>query len=887
MAVTVGTQLGSHEITGLLGKGGMGEVYLARDLKLRREVAIKILPEEFSRDADRVSRFQREAEVLASLNHPNIAGIHSLEEARGARFLVLELVKGETLAEKLKRGPVSIEEALRIGKQICGALEAAHEKGVVHRDLKPPNVKITPEGTVKLLDFGLARLFEIESQSGDPSNSPTLMSQAGGGVILGTAAYMSPEQARGQGACKQSDIWAFGCVLFEMLTGRQPFAGDTVTDILARIVTVNPDFKSLPEATPPPIQSLIRRCLEKDRQQRLHDIADARIEISEVQNRSLSVGSNATPVRRAVPAWAILAALLSFLVGSFAAWLLKPGAHTNTSAVVRLSAALPPGDVLGAVSSQPLAISPDGSLLTYVGAHGATEQLYLRNLGSIETKLVPSTEGAKDPFFSPDGRWIGFFADGKLQKVSVSGGTSQTIGEAPLDAGGSWGEDDSIYFSPSVVGGLWSVPAVGGKPQELTKLDGGKGEISHRWPQLLPGGRAILFTVFTGHGWDEKRVELLVLKTGERRVLLQGASTGRYISSGHVVYSRAGTLTAVPFDLQRLAVRGSPVALAEQVEEAFEGALYAPSDSGTLAYVPGSLNAARRRLVWVNRSGEIEALPAPARAYDHAAISPDGRYVALGISEGVSGVWTYDFARSTLTPLTPGASSYLPVWMPDGNSIIFQGIRGGFGNLFRKAADGSGEEERLTTAESFQAPGAVSRDGKSLVFHAASPATGPDIFILPLDGDRKVIPFLKTPATEIHPQFSPDGGFLAYSSDESGRFEVYVRPLSGPPRNIWQISTDGGREPVWSRNGRELFYRNADKMMVVNITAGSSFTSTAPRLLFERHFAEGTAGTIGYDVSIDGQRFVMIQPTEPEQAATQIHVVLNWFEELKQRVPTR
>ena len=510
-------------------------------------------------------------------------------------------------------------------------------------------------------------------------------------------------------------------------------------------------------------------------------------------------------------------------------------------------------------------------------------------MDGTDAQAIAGTEGAHSPFFSPDGQWIGFFAQGKLKKVPAAGGAAQVVCDAPIGLGGDWAADDTIYFTPLSVGGVWRVAASGGTPEEITTLDRSKGEVSHRWPQALPGGKAVLFTVWVGPGWDEKSLQMHVLGTGERRVLAQGAGSGRYVASGHVVYNRngAGSLMALPFDFERLNVSsGAAVALAEQVwEGGAEGAQFAVSEAGTMAYTPNHTRRYEKRLVWVDRQGKVEPLAASPRPYYDPRLSPDGLQLAVSSEESTERVWMFNFARSTLTALTTAsASSQSPVWMPDGARIVYRGTRQGFRNLFWKSGDGSDEEQRLSMNESLQTPVSVSPDGKRLAYTDNNRVSGNDIWVLPLDGNRTAEPFLTTPASENNAHFSPDGHRLAYVSDESGRSEIYVQPFPGPGRR-WAISTDGGDEPVWSRDGRELFYRNGNTMMAVPITSQATFAAGVPRLLFTSEFESTGTGTSGYDVSLDGRRFLMIQSTEPDQPATQVSVVINWFEELRRLVP--
>jgi serine/threonine-protein kinase len=688
----------------------------------------------------------------------------------------------------------------------------------------------------------------------------------------------------------RTDVWALGCILYELFTGKPAFPGEDITEIIATVVKGEPDWAALPETAPTNIRFVLGRCLEKDMNRRFRAVADVGIEIEEALTSPIHPGTTipaAKGLRRAIPLG--LAALLAVSVAIAAAtvvWYMKPAALPD-EAVTRLTVALDQETQLTNLSYPLLALSPDGTQLAYVAIpkQGGVRKLYVRALNSLEARPIPGTEGAQTPFFSPDGQWIGFFAQGKLRKVSVAGGAAQSLCDAPTGLGGAWGPDGTIFFAPFNTSGLFRVSAAGGEPQEVTTLKRSEGEISHRWPQVLPGGKAVLFTVWTGPGWEERHVAVQSLETGERKILVRGGTTGRYLPTGHLVFTQGRTLMAMPFDLAGLEVTGDPpVPLAEQVME-IEGAQYTFSASGLLAYLPDNPRWQERRLVWVDREGSIEPLAAPPRPYVYGPrISPDGRQVAVHIEGASWGIWVYDFARATLTRLTSGEASQFPVWTPDGKRIAYRGTRTGFRNLFWMAADGTEVEERLTTSEHFQTPSSWSPDGKWLAFQELTPNTGSDIWVLPLEegGEPKV--FLSTSASEVRPRFSPDGRWLAYQSNESGRDEVYVRPFPGPGGK-WQISTEGGGLPFWARNGRELFYINDNKVMAVEITPGSGLTAGVPRLLFERNELLG-GYTSRADVSLDGQRFLMIQPAESADVATQINVVLNWFEELKRLVPT-
>jgi len=889
--ISAGTKVGPYEITGAIGAGGMGEVYRARDPKLGRDVAIKVLPEAFARDAERMARFQREAKVLASLNHPNIATIHGLEDSGDTHALVMELVEGPTLADRIKQGPIPVDESVRIAKQIADALEYAHERGIIHRDLKPANIKVSADDTVKVLDFGLAKALEGDPSSIDISTSPTISRVATqAGVLLGTAAYMSPEQAKAKTVDRRADIWAFGCVLYEMLTGKQAFTGETVTDTLASIIKEEPDWKLLPAGTPMRVRVLLQRCLQKDPKERLQAIGDARIALNEVLSGAPDASLAGVPGISA-PLWrraliiGLGALLLVAIVTALATWNLKHSPPPPPQPVTRTAITLPPGQQLAGLDAGPaVALSSDGTHLAYVATQGGKQQIYLRAMDSLEAKPISGTEGAVNFFFSPDGQWVAFFADGKLKKISVNGGAALTLADAGGPHGANWGSQGMIVFAPTLVSVLYQVPDAGGAPQPLTRFE--KGEITHRWPEFLPGDKAVLFD--GGTSLPSRQVVAQSIETGERRNVIQEGTQPRYALSGHLVYVQGANLMAVPFDPQRLEATGAAVPVVEGVLESpgSGAAQYSFSATGSLIYVPGGVQATRAGLVWVNRLGAEQPLAVPTHGYRNPRLSPDGRRVAIGIADLGSQIWLYDLSADTLTRITfEGNANSYPAWTPDGKRIAFESAKEGPLNLYWQLADGSGGLERLTTSESWQVLSSWSPDGQLLAFTEVNPTTSYDIWILRMS-DRKAQPFLRTAFNEAAPQFSPDGRWIAYASDESGRFEVYVQPYPGPGGK-WQVSTEGGTEPVWNRNGRELFYRSGDKMMAVDVTTQPSFVAGKSRMLFQGPYLP-TPGTLpNYDVSPDGQRFLMLKPSEQSEAApTQINVVLNWFEELKRLVPT-
>jgi serine/threonine-protein kinase len=856
----------------------MGEVYRARDLKLKREVAIKILPEEFAHDPDRVNRFQREAEVLASLSHPNIAGIYDLREVSGSQYLVLELVEGETLADRIGRGPIPVEDALHIAKSICEALEAAHEKGIIHRDLKPANIKITTDGLVKVLDFGLAKVFERQRQP-DMSSSPTLMSASVPGVILGTAAYMSPEQAKGRPADTRSDIWAFGCVLYEMLIGKRAFDGNDVHDFVAAILRAEPEWSTLPQAMPSVVHKLLRRCLQKDLKQRLGDIRDARFEIEEAMALPDTLALQAAPPGRTGTRWTyVLPWGLAAISAVVSLRLLVGPARDGSSdrVITRLEMTLPTGVELFTLAGGSIAVSPDGRRVAFVGVLGGLRQIYVRALDALEATPLRGTENASSCFFSFDGRSIVFLtAGGVLRKVSLADGLVDSLTpQADFDAV-AWGSDDRIVFVRD--GTLWEVPASGGMARRLLSLDSTRHETRQTWPVLLPGGKAVLFSSVTGDSWDSARIESLVLATGERRVIVERGTFPLYAPSGHLVFYRDGGLLAAPFDTNRLQLTGSPTRVIENLPPTSINVPLVGASGGTLVYAPTTLTS---RLVWVSRQGAEQSITETLRTYANPRVAPDGHRVLVQAGD----LWIQDVARATFTRLTSGeavlSGGGFPVWAPDGSRIVFRTM----GGLRWLAVDGGGRGEAISGTTSADYPGSISPDGARLLFVRLSPDTSGDLYLASLGGNSQTQAILKTPAYEGSARFSPDGKWIAYSSNESGQMEVFVRPYPAPDRK-WQVSTQGGTQPVWNPNGKELFYRNSNKMMSVEVSAGADLRLSQPRVLFDRQYAFGSGITIpNYDVSPDGQRFAMIKD---ESSGTHLNVVLNWLRELQERVPVK
>ena len=812
-----GTQLGSYEILSPLGKGGMGEVWRARDSKLGREVAIKTLPEAFAEDEERLARFEREAKLLASLNHPNIAAIYGLEEDNGTRFLVLELVEGDTLAERLKRGAIPVEETLKLALQIAEALEAAHGKGVIHRDLKPANINVTPDRKIKVLDFGLAKAFAGDGSDVNLSQSPTLsMAATQPGVILGTAAYMSPEQARGQEVDKTADVWAFGCVLFEMLAGRRTYEGPTVSDVLAGVLAREPAWKSLPPNLHPRIRLLLERCLEKDSKDRYRGIEDARVDVQKVLADPASVlvqfaeGVQPQPTLRVVLPWVVAGIALSAIVAGLAGWNLKP---SEPRPISRFYHVLPENQQFTNIGRPVVALSPDGSKMVYV----ANQQLYLKPMDTLESSPIPGTnENPAVPFFSPDGEWIGYFsrADGQLKKIAVGGGTPVMLSDAGYPYGlPFWGADDTIVWGR--LAGIMRVSANGGTPERLIAGDGEL--LGH--PQILSDGEAVLLHVGSA---GVAEIAVHTLESGERKVLFAGTHP-RYVPTGHLVYELDSVLFAVPFDIDSLQVTGGPVALVEGIRRG--PVHFALSDTGSLIYVPGTAadtELPNGVLTWVDRNGEREALPVPPRPYLHPRLSPDGNRLAVQTTSarGVSGLWIYDLVGNTQIQQLAGAgNNFRPIWTPDGERLTFTSDRGGTDSIWWQPADGSRPAEPLTQAEEGLShwPDSWSPDGRTLAFTkvlagsingVVTSMNDQQVWTLSLDdgAEPEFVAGHRRPG-EPHARgidFSPDGRWIAYRSTEGGaHIQLQPFPTTGAR---YDTAQEGGSDPMWSRDGSQLFY---------------------------------------------------------------------------------
>ena len=897
--MSIGDTLGPYRVLGKIGEGGMGEVYRARDHRLQRDVALKVLPAAVGRDPDRLARFAREARTLAALSHPNIAVIYDLQEDGERQALVMELVEGPTLADRVSQGALPIDEAIHVALQIADGLEAAHEQGIIHRDLKPGNVKVRPDGTVKVLDFGLAKaLLPADLVAADAPHTSTVTDMVAAdarrrstvtstpvtsaGMILGTAAYMSPEQARGRDIDTRTDIWAFGCVLYEMLTGRGAFAGETTTDVLAAILNSDPDWSALPPALPPSVHRLLRRCLEKNPRNRLRDIGDARLELrSTSTDPTPPLASRETRIGRGL-LWfaagaAVAAAILSIYLRATGS-----GEQSAAPQPARVVVALPPGVTIALRPGSAVALAPDGRSLAYTARTGTGPvQIYLRALDRYDSVVMPGTDDASQPFFSPDGRWIGFFAGGKLKKVLVAGGAPVVVADVRLPRGEAWTAGDAILVTPANTTPLSRVPAAGGALEPFSTLL--TGELSHRWPTILPNG-TVLFSIWNDTGWEPARIAAQRPGTNNHVLVIErGGGFPRYLPNpagggGYLVYARPEGLLAAPFDERTLKLTAQPVPVADGVlTNVMGGAHFAVSAGGTLAYVAGGSAQTDRDLVWLTTDGRsTPAVRAPmGSAY---AVSPDGRLVARIPAAGPGSLWIQDVVSGTSTRLGESADHFGAVFSRDGSRVASRRAA----DIFIQRVDRRGGEEQLTTSRRVATPGSFSPGDAELAYYEIDPLTLHDIWVveLPKPGGVRPAPrpFLKTTYSEASPRFSPDGRWIAYQSNESGRFEIYVRSYPDG-ETVRQISTDGGTEPLWPSGGSDLLYRGASGMlMAAALTLSPEFTVGKPRALFDASRYESSLAA-----TADGRRLLLMPLVANEQAPTQIHVVLNFLAELRAR----
>ena len=882
MALSSGNRLGPYEIVGPLGAGGMGEVYLARDSRLGRDVAIKALPDALATDPERLARFEREAKVLASLNHSGVGAIYGLEEEGSHRYLVLEYVQGETLAERLKRGALPLDEALPLAKQIAEALEAAHEKGIVHRDLKPANIMVTDEGRAKVLDFGLAR--SAESVSFDP-DSPTIASPAHSptiaGVIMGTAGYMSPEQARGKVVDKRSDIFSFGCVVFEMLTGNGPFGGETVTDALGAVLHREPDWSELPAGTPPALKQLLTRCLVKDKNNRLRDIGDARIElesaIADPAGPALTAGvAAATPrksgIREGV-AWLLVACLA---IAAGLSW--RMTARAPLPQTVRLSLAAPAGMNLVQGAGN-ISISPDGRAIVFVGSDASGEGgLFVRKLAEATPRPLAGTTGATYPFWSPDSKDVAFFADGKLKRVPAGGGDVDVICAASDGRGGTWGSGGAIVFAPTVASCLMTVEPRGGAPRPVTVLDAASHEVTHRFPSFLPDGQHFLFMATGDANESENDIAVGSLGSTTRTPLFKGSRAPVYAEPGYLIFASGDRIAAQRFDPKSLRLTGDVVKLGDSVSTIVNSGDRVASASANGVLVIGTPAQPNRRIAWFNRNGDVTGtISPPPGGLSQLQLSPDGTRVAVSCKsdENASDLWLIDLKRGAPTRLTfgPGLNNR-PLWSPDGKRLAYQSNRNGPFDLFTRPASGGGVDSLVFASPTrWKEPLSWSPDGRWIVFWAIEKETGGDLLLAAADGSGKVETYLKTPATEWYPSISPDGRWLAYSSNESGRFEIYVQSFPSPGAK-YQVITGGGNHPLWAETGLELFYVTTEgALATVPVSPGETLEFGPPQVLMP--LADGEI----FDVSADGQRILALAQ-DASAAAQSPTIVLNWAEGL-------
>ncbi len=900
----IGRTLAHYEITAEIGAGGMGIVYRARDTRLGRDVALKFLPEEVAGDPERVARFRREARILATLQHPGIAAIHGLEEADGHVFCILEFVRGETLGRRLKKGTVPLPEALRLLREIAAALAAAHEHGILHRDVKPENLMIEPEGRVKVLDFGLAKSFVArESDRTGPPGTTITAPLTLPGTIQGTVNYMSPEQARGEEVDRRTDVWSFGCVMYDLLAGRRAFDDPTPTDVIAAILKDEPDWSQLPSEVPERVRHLLQRCLRKDRARRLHDLADAQIELDEVLESQEH--PDREPALKPRPRWgrlplAAIGIVFLALLG-FAGRSILRRSDPDEKQVYHLTLTLPESTPLAVQDAGALAISPDGRKLVFVTADETGSALYLRELDKPNPRSLAGTEGGCQPFFAPDGASIGFFAHGLLKRLPLDGGAAIPICEAEGPRGGSWSEDGEIVFAAGDSGsGLFRVAATGGVPRAiaLRTPDAQRERIS--WPSFLPGGESILAVVGTGFSYEPMNIARIDLEEGRLKILAEGDMAPVYHPSGFVVATRGRSLIGLPFEPRKKSPVGDPFVASEDLW-ALVVPQYALARNGTLVYALEGANRGEggewtdRTPVWVDSQGKLTPLGAPARAYTLPSLSPDGSFVAFSVlGEKTIENWVYSVERGTLSRLTRRGNEHLPIWTPDARRIIFASdVAGGAPNLYWMAADGTGEAQRLTWSDYHQCPSSVSPDGRYLSYTEARAGNATDIYLLDLAGDLVPRPFAVSASNDRQGMISPDGGWIAYTSDRSGVEEIYLERFPDG-RGRTQITTKGGWNPLWSRDGRRLFFWNRTARGV-NQSVGVEIWSVEidlengnprvgrPQLFAAGRFREHFAAKPNFDVSPDGGSLLLLTEGVDYVMPREIHVVLNWTATLADR----
>ena len=906
MALTAGTRLGPYEILGTLGAGGMGEVYRARDTKLQRDVAIKVLPDLFARDHERLARFEREAQVLASLNQPHIAQIYGFEESTSVKALVMELVEGPTLADRIAAGPIAPDETASVARQIAEALEAAHDRGIIHRDLKPANVKLTRDGEVKVLDFGLAKALDPAMSSADVANSPTLTSPAmtQAGMLMGTAAYMAPEQARGGNVDRRADIWAFGVVVFEMLSGRRLFEGPTVSDTLASVLRQDVDWTRLPTSTPAALVAVLKRCLERDSKRRLRDIGEARLALDPASASSTSFAGTpaaappVAPPSRSVWPLVVGAALLAIAASAVTRFASPPNSTVQQPMRVSIT---PPADQSFYLATHTVAaISRDGSTLALALTSKAQSQLYVRRLAEFDARPLAGTNDASTPFFSPDGAWIGFFAEGKLKKVPTAGGPVITLADADDNRGGAWADDDTIVFAPDPTQALQRIPASGGATQPASVLDQQQHERTHRWPAFLPDGKTVLVTVGSVEhpdDYDDAKIDAMRLDTRARVTVLKGGRMAQYVP-GHVLFLRGKVLYAVPFDAAKLTVNGSPVPVVDGVAgDMTTGAGdYAVSATGSLVYVPGDPTGGQHVMAWVDLKGTPTPIDLPPALYCDPKISPDGHRIAVSIIEGANtrNISVIDPVRGTASKVTFDGMNRTPLWSRDGKSLFYVSYQTG-GNVsvvMRTAPDGSG-----TPVELHKIAGQVyledtTPDGQSILFSVSGAASGRGRTAAGLNAHTIVqrvpigagdpVTLAEENSDTFNSSVSPDGRWFVYASSVGYRYEVFARSLA-PGGGRAAISTTGGTEPRWAPDGRTIYYVNGDQMMAVPVELGAALSPGRPRMIFSGVVTVSIDSAETYHVAPAGDRFLMMRSVDQRGAPQDLHAILNWFTELSRR----
>ncbi len=907
MPLANGTKLGPYETIAPLGAGGMGEVYRAKDPRLDRIVAIKVLPQHLAGTPEARQRFEREARSVSALNHPNICTLFDVGSQDGTEYLVMEYLEGETLAARLEKGALPLDQALKIGIEISDALEKAHRQGIIHRDLKPGNIMLTKSGA-KLLDFGLAKAVDSKPVSGltVAESGPIVREPVTDvGVVLGTYQYMAPELIEGLDADARSDIFAFGAVLYEMAAGKRAFDGKSQASVLAAILASEPKpISSLQPASPPALDRVVKICLAKDPNERWQTAHDVKLQLQWIAEGGSQAGLPAPVVshgkRRERTAWAV-AAIATFIAITLAIVFLPRAQKAGQP--IQVSADLGADVTISTEFSGPNAIlSPDGTKLVFV-AEGSDKQrrLYIRSLDQLQATVLPGAEGASNPFFSPDGQWIAFFAEGKLKKISVQGGAPVTICDsrfALLSA--SWGDNGNIVLPNRTEGALFKVSSAGGALVPLTTLDKQRGETSQRWPQVLRGSKVVLYTseATNTNTYDDADIVAYSVASGQAKTILHGGFHAIYLPSGYLVYMHNGTLFAIPFDLKRLEVSGQAAAVVDNVvaNPSSGAAQFSISDTGTLVYVAGSAVDRNVSIYWMDADGKFTPLRETPGDYHDLAFSPDGKRLAMDIRDQNlkrTDIWVYDLERDTLTRLTfAGDGNSRPVWTPDGQRIVYNSYEKGVAqNLWWIRSDGGGDPQRLTQSNNYQSPGSWSPDGKTLAFAQRNPGTGTDIMTLTVEGSEKTgwkpgqpKPFLNTTFSETEPVFSPDGRWIAYQSNESGTNEVYVRPFPGPGGKT-QISTGGGFLPRWSRNGKELYYipSTRDKIMTVAYTAvGDSFHADKPQLWSSGQISDRAS----YAPNPDGKRIAVLKAPGAVEAApiNKVEFIFNFIDEIRTKV---